>query len=175
MYFKFAVRCCVVVAVGTQLPACGTLIAPYDSTFDQSLNKLSEDTAKFLAAAQAGGPERSATSKETTTYYAATYNVLDRLLQRARLTRGLVPCPTDASLKTFARVPTSTTVLPDDYEKLDCREFQLYAVRLYVDQLHYGQTKHGVLTPSEARALGGILQTSIMGAIQTFVVNRAGP
>lgn len=172
LYRFFRVHFCLAALVALLLVGCGTLIAPYDATFDQSLNKLSEDTAKFLATAAAGGSERLAQSKETVGYYAATYNVLDRLSQRARLTRGLVPCPTNATLKTFAAVPTSTTTLPDDYDKFDCREFQLYSIRLYVDQLNYGHKNDGVLNPSEVRALGGILQGSIMGAIETFVVNR---
>jgi hypothetical protein len=148
------------------------LIAPYDETFDQSLNKFSNDTATFLAAASAGGPERSVTSKEAVAYYASAYNLLDRLSQRARLSRALVPCPTDQSLKAFSASPTSKTKLPDDYEKFDCREFQLYAVRLYVDQLNFAHHTGGVLTPYEARAAGGILQTGTMGAIQTFLVNK---
>lgn len=154
------------------LSGCVTLVAPYDATFDQSLNKLSEDTAKFLAAAKAGGSERSYSSKETVEYYAATYNVLDRLTERAKLSRGSIPCPTDKELKSFAAAATSKTSLPDDYLKLDCREFQLYAVRLYTNQLEYGHESAGVLNKPEATALGGVLQASIMGAIQTFVVNK---
>jgi hypothetical protein len=158
--------------VALSVAGCGTLVAPYDTTFDQTLNKLSEDTAKFVAAAAAGGNERRFSSKEAVSYYAATYNVLDRLIERARLTRGFVPCPTDESLKAFVKVPTSNTALPDDYQKLDCREFQLYVVRLYVDQLSYAHKTDGVLNKSEAKATGGILQASILGAIQTFVVNK---
>ena len=154
--------------------ACTTLVTPYDATFDTSLNKLSEDTAKFVAAASAGGVERSFGSKETVAYYASTNNVLDRLTERARLTRGRIPCPTDESLAVFAAAPTSRTVLPDDYRKLDCREFQLYAVRLFANQLEYAHRNDGVLNKSEATALGGSLQSSILGAIQTFVVNKPG-
>jgi hypothetical protein len=166
----FSLSC--VVLLGVALSACGTLIAPYDATFDQSLNKLSEGTAIFLAGAASGGPEQQEQSRETTAYYAATYNLLERLSQRAKLSRGLVPCPTNASLKTFTAARTSRTTLPDDYEKLDCREFQLYAVRLNVDQLYYAHRNDGVLNRFEVRALGGVLQTSILGAIQTFVVNQ---
>jgi hypothetical protein len=152
--------------------ACGTLVAPYDTTFDQTLNKLSEDTAKFVAAASSGGNESKYTSKETVAYYASTYNILDRLMARARLSRGLVPCPTNETLKAFVSVPTSKTALPEDYQRLDCREFQLYAVRLYVDQLDYAHRSDGSLNKSEAKALGGVLQASILGAIQTFVANK---
>jgi hypothetical protein len=158
--------------ISIAVSACGTLIAPYDDAFDQGLNKYSEETAKFLAAASANGPERQAKSKETIAYYAAAYNLLDRLSQRASLTRGQVPCPTNASLKPFTATATSKTTLPEDFEKLDCREFQLYAVRMYVDQLNYSHNTDGTLNNSEIRANGGILQVSILGAIQTFLVNK---
>lgn len=154
------------------LSGCISLVAPYDATFDESLNKLSEGTATFLAAASNGGSERSYSSKEAVEYYAATYNVLERLSQRASLSRGSIPCPTNSNLETFAAAGTSTTSLPDDYLRFDCREFQLYAVRLYADQLNYAHRKDGSLNKSEAKALGGTLQTSILGAIQTFVVNK---
>ena len=152
--------------------ACATLVAPYDATFDTSLNKLSEDTAKFLAAASAGGAERSYRSKEAVAYYASTGNVLDRLTERAKLTRGRVPCPTNETLVSFAAEPTSKTVLPEDYRKLDCREFQLYGVRFYSNQLEYAHENDGILNRSEATALGGALKASILGAIQTFVANK---
>ncbi len=154
------------------LSGCVSLVAPYDPTFDQSLNKLSEDTAKFVAAASAGGAERSYRSKEAVAYYASTGNVLDRLTERAKLTRGRIPCPTNASLESFAAEPTSKTVLPEDYRKLDCREFQLYGVRFYSNQLEYAHGNDGILNKSEATALGGALQVAILGAIQTFVVNK---
>jgi hypothetical protein len=57
-----ALRVVAAIFVALSISACGTLVAPYDETFDQSLNKFSSDTATFLAAASAGGPERSATS-----------------------------------------------------------------------------------------------------------------
>ncbi|MER8652905.1 MULTISPECIES: hypothetical protein [unclassified Mesorhizobium] len=152
--------------------ACVAIVSPYDITFDQTLNKLSQDTSTFLAAASAGGSERGYSSKETVAYYASTYNVLDRLEQRARLTRAMVACPTDATLRDFAAVATSRTQLPPDYLSFDCREFQLYAVQFYVDQLHYAHENDGVLNKSEVNALGGTLQASIMGAIQTFLVNK---
>lgn len=155
------------------LSGCLNLVAPYDATFDQSLNELSEETAKFLAAAETGGPERSYSSQETVAYYATTNNVLERLIQRAKLTRASVPCPTNASLESFTAMPTSRTALPEDYRKFDCREFQLYSVRLYSNQLEYAHESGGTLNVSEAKALGGILQVAIMGAIQTFVVNKA--
>jgi hypothetical protein len=172
MHFGLGIRSWLPIAIVLFVSACGSLVAPYDSTFDQSLNKLSEDTAKFLAAASSGGPESQSDSKETTAYYASTYNLLDRLSQRARLTRAMVPCPTTAALAPFVNQPSSSTQLPDDYQKFDCREVQLLAVRLNVDQLHYAHKRPGGLNPSRARAVGGMLQTSIMGAIQTFVVNK---
>ena len=156
----------------TVLLAGCALIAPYDATYDQSLNKFSEDTAKFTASAAAGGPERSFGSKESTSYYAAAYNLLDRLSQRARLSRALVPCPSDASLKAFSQQSTSTSSLPEDYNQFDCREFQLYAVRFYVDQLKFAHKAEGGLVPGRVRIVGGQLQTAIMGAIQTFIVNK---
>lgn len=174
MYLAYARKAMLALVFGALLAGCVTLVANYDPVFDQSLNRLSEDTAKFLASASAGGAERQIQSRETTTYYASTYNVLERLAQRARATRGPVPCPTNATLKTFAASATSATTLPDDYERFDCREFQLYAVRLNVDQLNFAHKSGGTLNASEVRALGGILQTSIMGAIQTFTVNRPG-
>ncbi|MBL8583652.1 MAG: hypothetical protein JNL61_15700 [Rhizobiaceae bacterium] len=152
--------------------ACASLVAPYDATFDQSLNKLSEETARFLAAAESGGSERSFASEETVAYYATTYNVLDRLIERARLTRGSVPCATDRELAAFAGQPTSRTSLPEDYLKLDCREFQLYGVRLYANQLEYAHQTGGVLNRPEAKAQGGTLQAAIMAAILTFVANK---
>jgi len=167
MYIRMPILALILFLVG-----CASLVAPYDATFDQSLNKLSSDTATFLAAASAGGSERSYSSDETVAYYAATYNLLDRLSQRASLSRGAVPCPTNASLIEFAGTATSTTTLPADYREFDCREFQLYSVRIYVDQMHYAHEKGGSLNRSEATALGNTLQTSVMGAIETFVVNK---
>lgn len=152
--------------------ACTTLVAAYDPTFDTTLNKLSEDTAKFLAAASAGGAERNYASKEAVAYYASTGNVLDRLTERAKLTRGSVRCPTNEFLKTFAAEPSSKTVLPEDYLKLDCREFQLYGVRFYANQLEYAHESDGILNRSEASALGGALQVAVLGAIQTVVANK---
>lgn len=169
---RFFPKLLLCLSVAVILSACTTLVASYDATFDQSLNKLSESTAVFLAAAEAGGSERSYGSQSATEYYASTYNVLDRLIARASLNRGMLPCPTDETLKTFASSPTSTTVLPDDYLKLDCREFQLYSVRIFANQLEYGHRNDGVLNKYEAKALGGTLQSSIMGAIQTFIVNK---
>jgi hypothetical protein len=172
MMYRGKLRLVLAIVAALSMSACGTLIAPYDETFDQSLNKLSDDTARFLAAASTGGPERSIASKETVAYYASSYNLLDRLAQRASLSRAIVPCPTDQSLKQFSALPTSKTKLPDDYQKFDCREFQLYAVRLYMDQLSYAHNTGGVLSVYEARATGGALQTAIQGAIQTFLVNK---
>jgi hypothetical protein len=151
---------------------CASLVAPYDDTFDKGLNQYSDDTAKFLAAVTANGPERNFASKEAATYYASAYNLLDRFQQRASVTRGSIPCPTDESLKTFTALPTSNSPLPADYDKFDCREFQLFAVRLYLDQMSYAHKSGGTLNNSEAKITGDQLQRSIQGAIQTFVVNK---
>ena len=169
---KFSVRIALCVAAAVFISACTTLVAPYDATFDKSLNDLSESTAKFVAAASAGGAERSYHSKEAVAYYASTYNLLDRLTERAKLSRGILPCPTNENLKDFATLPSSTTVLPEDYLKLDCREFQLYSVRIFANQLEYSHKNDGVLNKSEATATGGALQRSILGAIQTFIENK---
>lgn len=154
------------------LSACVALVAPYDSTFDQSLNKLSEDTARFLGMVSAGGSERRFESREATEYYSVTYNVLDRLKERARLTRAVVPCPNNASLGEYAAKPSSRTVLPPDQMSFDCREFQLYAVRFNVDQLRYLHESGGTLNASEAKAAGGALQVSILGSIETFLATK---
>jgi hypothetical protein len=106
-----------VLVAALALAGCASLVAPYDAYFDQSLNKLSEDTAKFLAAAAVNGPERQATSKEAVAYYAATYNLLDRLSQRAKLSRASVACTTNPVLKVYWAQPSSSQ-LPDDYESL---------------------------------------------------------
>ena len=58
---KFRVYRVATLVVAFFVSACTTLVAPYDATFDTSLNKLSEDTAKFLAAASAGGAARAET------------------------------------------------------------------------------------------------------------------
>lgn len=162
----------VCLAVALALSGCVSLVAPYDPTFDQSLNKLSEDTAKFVAAAGARGPERSYHSKEAVAYYASTGNVLDRLTERAKLTRGLVPCPANEFLKSFTTEASSKTVLPEDYQKLDCREVQLYGVRLHANQLEYAHGNDGILNRSEATTFGGALEVAILGTIQTFVANK---
>jgi hypothetical protein len=148
------------------------LVAPYDATYDQDLNQFSSDTAKFVAAAAAGGPERTVTSQQAVAYYAASYNLLDRLSQRARLSRASVPCATDAGLKVFWEQSGASAPLPADVDSLDCREFQLYAVRHYVDQLKYVHGQPGGLNPGRAKADGGALQTAILGAIQTFNVTK---
>lgn len=152
--------------------SCVSLVAPYDATFDQSLNKFSEDTATFTAAAIAGGPQRSFSSTETVAYYAASYNLLDRLSLRARLTRASFPCPTNGSLEAMSQLPSSKSSLPEDYMRFDCREYQLYAVRYYLDQLNYGHRNDGLLKPGEARTYGGQLQVASLGAIETFLVTR---
>lgn len=52
------------IAIAVSLGACGTLVAPYDDTVEQGLNKLSDDTAKFIAADAVGGPELSIGAKD---------------------------------------------------------------------------------------------------------------
>ena len=45
----------VLTVVAALATACTTLVASYDPVFDTALNTLSEDSARFTAAAQAGG------------------------------------------------------------------------------------------------------------------------
>jgi hypothetical protein len=162
-----------VVAFVVALAVAGcALVAPYDATFDQSLNQLSSDTAKFVAAAAAGGPERSVTSQAAVAYYAATYDLLDRLSARARLGRAGLACPANAGLKVFWQQPGSSSPLPADFESFDCREHQLYAVRHFVDQLKYAHALPGGLNRGRAKVDGGALQTAILGTIQTFIVTK---
>jgi hypothetical protein len=156
------------------LSACVSLVSPYDPVFDQSLNKLSDDTAVFLAGVTSGGPERSFSSRETIAYYATTYNVLDRLSERARATRGVAPCPTNAQLAAFAQSESSRSALPDDYQSFDCREYQLYSIRFYVDQLYTLHESDGQFKKLKAVAAGRNLQASIISAIDTFMTNKAG-
>ena len=155
------------------LSACVSLVSPYDPVFDQSLNKLSDDTAVFLAGVTSGGPERSFSSREAIAYYATTYNVLDRLSERARATRAIVPCPTNAQLAEFGQSESSRSQLPDDYKNFDCREYQLYSVRFYVDQLYFLHESDGQLKKLEAVAAGRSLQASIISAIDTFMTNKS--
>lgn len=164
-------RSVVAFAVALTIAGCA-LVAPYDSYFDQSLNQLSSDTSKFLGAAKAGGNERTLGSKEATTYYAGTYNLLVRLSARAKLSRADVPCPTNPVLKAYWPQIADVDPLPDDYESFDCREFQLYAVRHFVDQLRYVHGLTGGLNPGRVRVDGGELQTAILGAIQTFIATK---
>jgi hypothetical protein len=159
-------------AFGVMMAGCTSLVGPYDATFDQSLNKLSEDTAKFIAAAEAGGLARESKASETVAYYAATYNVLDRLAERARLQRRSLPCPSNAAIVSAAAEPTSATTLPPDFASADCRENILYSVRLNVDQLHYFHSSGGALSGPEARTAGLSLQKSIMGAIMSFQIDK---
>lgn len=151
---------------------CVSLVAPYDPTFDQSLNKLSEETAKFLAAAEAGGAERRASSKETVTFYAASYNVVDRLIERAKLTRTRFPCSTNPILRDLADSTQDGTTLPTDYQAFDCHEMVLWAVRLNIDLLRTFQGTGEELTADEAEVVGLNLQKSIMGAIIAFQVEK---
>jgi hypothetical protein len=156
------------------MTACTTLVAAYDPVFDQSLNKMSEDTAKFLAAAGAGSQQRRFSSTESTEFYAVSYNVLDRLIERARHTRGPIACPVSEALTQPAAAASSETILPQDYTRFDCREFQLYSIRLSLDQLRYFHRKDGTLNVSEVDSVGLALQKSIIGSIKTFTVNKPG-
>jgi hypothetical protein len=158
-----------ILAIVVALSGCVSLVAPYDPQFEQELNKFSQDTAKFLAAAAAGGPERSNSSTQTVAYYAESYNLLDRLSARAKLKRGRVPCATNKLIVEFDR---SERPLPDDYLKFDCLESQLYAVGFLVDQLAAGHTSGSTLNKGEIGALGTPLQIAIMGTIQTFLVTK---
>ena len=167
--FGSALAACVLAVL---VNACTTLVAPYDPTFDTALNTLSENTATFLAGAEAREAEQSYRSRAAVAYYASTYNVLDRLSERARLTRAAVPCPTNKTLASFVSEVPEKVALPSDYTAFDCREFQLYSVRFYVGQLDYAHQSGGTLNGSEARAVGGALQIAILGAIQTFVTNK---
>lgn len=162
------------VALLAPLGACLSLVANYDPYFDQQLNTLSETTAAFLAGATAGGPERRANSPEAIAYYATSGNVLDRLLARATATRGRVACPTNAGLTDLV-VEDVNSALPADYLRFDCREYSLYVVRVYLDQLAYFQATESTLNPGEAQAAGGILQTAIIGTISTFLNSRTTP
>jgi hypothetical protein len=144
---------------------CARIVAKYDPFYDQTLNKFSEDTAKFLAAAQAKKAERQSSSKEAVTFYAAGYNTLDRLSQRAALDRGLIPCSTNAQLKILREGIPNASRLPDDYMSFDCLEFQLFATRLLFDDLKSAHDSGGVLTAGEAKAYGVPLQVAILGAM----------
>lgn len=166
--YSTCLRLWAVLLLSLSIAGCGTLIAAYDETFDQSLNKFSEDTAKFLAAAAAGGPERSISSKETTAYYAATYNLLDRLSARASLSRANFACPANPTLKAIV----AEADLPEDSDKFDCREVQLLAVRVFVKQMQHAHEQGSTLNRFEINATGRPLQAATMGAIQTFLVNK---
>lgn len=159
-----------IVAFAIVLTACGTLVAPYDDTYDQSLNKFSEDTAKFVAAASAGGNEKSYSSKEATAFYASAYDLLDRLDARARLTRASIPCP--GAIQALRVVIKDASTLPAEYEKFDCREVELYIVRVYVTKLEADHKTNNLLTKTEATISGGLLRQGIILAIQTFLVNK---
>jgi len=84
----------------------------------------------------------------------------------------MAPCASDASLRDFETVATSRTKLPDDYLKFDCRESQLYSVQFYVDQLQYAHESGSILSRLEVNALGHTLESAILGAIQTFLVDK---
>jgi hypothetical protein len=155
------------------LSACVSLVSPYDPVFDQSLNKLSDDTAVFLAGVTSDGPERSFSSRESIAYYATTYNVLDRLSERARATRAAVPCPTNDQLAAFAQAESSRSALPDDYRSFDCREYQLQSVRFYVDQLYTLHESDGQFKKLKAVAAGRNLQAAIISAIETFMTTKS--
>lgn len=154
------------------LAGCVSIVGDYDAAFDTGLNQLSSDTAKLLAAARAGGPERRYASKEATAYYAASANLLDRLLQRAGLSRGRVSCTGGKALELLPPSRTGKVSRPEDYKSFDCREEALYEVRLGLDALEYDHQTDGVLTRGEASTAGGQLQTELMGAIMIMLENK---
>ena len=157
--------------MGPALGACISLVAPYDATFDESLNgalRRHRQVPRLRLGRRTGGARQS---KETVEYYAASYNRLDRLSQRASLTRSRA-CAGNDALQEFSKSPSTTSELPADYAQFDCLEASLYFVRFYLDQLHFDHQSGGVLNRSEAKASGGILQTLIAGAIQTFLAAK---
>jgi hypothetical protein len=154
------------------LSGCISLVAPYDATFDQSLNKLSEDTATFLAAASAGGSERNYSSKESVAYYAATYDVLGRLIARAEPIRGSIPCKSAAGLEAVLVSPVSKTELPENYREFDCLEVQLYSLRFLVDRLQFSHASNGILTQGEATEAAHALQSGFIGTIAEFLKTK---
>jgi hypothetical protein len=162
----------IVILMCLDFAGCARIVAKYDSFYSLTLNRFSEDTAKFLAAAEAEKQERQYTSKETVTFYAAGYNTFDRLSQRATLDRGMIRCSTNPQLKVLADNITNASRLPDDYLSFDCLEFQLFATRLLMDDLKSAHESGGVLTRGEARAYGVPLQVAILGTIRTFELTR---
>lgn len=162
-----------VVAFCLSLQGCVTLVAPYDPAVDQALTKLSENSAKFLANASAGGSEKTFSSKAATEYYAVSFNAIDLLARRAQASRGAVPCgPLVDKLEEESRQPLTVIELPDDYRKFDCNEVQLYFVRMRLTQLQNDHREDGVLGRSEIKHDGAALQTSIGFALDTLVLNK---
>jgi hypothetical protein len=154
------------------LAGCISFVGRYDPEYDRSLAQLSDDTARFLGAVKAGKAARSASSDQAVAYYATSYNILDRLAQRATLERGRIPCGQSDDLAALAERPPQLTPLPADYARFDCRETQVYLVRFAVDQLYQAQQSGGTLNASEAVAFGGLLQSQIFVAMQVAVEAR---
>ena len=147
------------------LAGCISLIGGYDPAADQILNQMSEETAKFLASAEAGKPARLATSNEAVTYYAGAYDTIDRLIVRAESRQGAVPCAANASLPELLAQPGSQTQLPENYRRFDCRETQLYVLRFTLDQMKTAQDEDGVLSVADVDIYGSQLRAEIQGAI----------
>jgi hypothetical protein len=154
------------------LAGCISLVGGYDPSADQILNQMSEDTAKFLAAAEAGKKARSASSDEAVAYYAGAYDALDRLTQRAAVRRGGVPCLANANLPALLSQPKSLTELPAEYPRFDCRETQLYVLRFTLDQVKVAQDADGVLSAADVEIYGGQLRAEILVAIKIAIETK---
>lgn len=159
-----------VVGLCLLLMGCVTIVAPYDPAYDQGLGKLSESTARFLANAEAGFAEKTYASREATEYYAVSFNFLALMLQRARATRALVPCPTNPMLGELAAEPTIADTLPEDAARFDCREAALYLVRLRLLDLQNRQKARGTLTEGVILVTRVGLQNTI--AIDVLMLNK---
>ena len=137
------------------LTGCISLIGGYDPTADQILNQMSDETAKFLASAAAGKPARIATSNEAITYYAGSYDAVDRLILRAEARQGAVPCAGNAQA---SGVPCPTwlpdLLCPTTTEKFDCRQMQLYVLRFTLDQMKSAQDEDGILSVADIDIYG---------------------
>ena len=154
------------------LAGCVSIVGVYDPFFDQTLNQLSSDSAKFLAVAADKGPGSRADSKEAKEYYAATENVLDRLDQRADAKKGSVACAGNATLKNLHDQTENATDLPDGYLGFDCRQAILYVVRLALEQLKNAEAKRGVLTNADNDFYGQQLEAHIATAIRVVLENK---
>jgi len=147
------------------LAGCISLVGGYDPTADQILNQMSDETARFLASAAAGKQARVASSNEAITYYAGSYDAVDRLILRAEARQGSVPCAGSAKLPEYLAQPGSATALPDNYRKFDCRQLQLYVLRFTLDQMRSAQEEDGILSVADIDIYGSQVRAEIQGAI----------